>query len=251
MLASRHHDHPRLVSTHDLGKTIPVILCLATVIGHRHVVPHEVEVAVLAGCELVKLGGHIVLVRGPLLRVFGSAVVGPDALGREPPPPEIVAVPVRNREIRSSLDSPGPVSVKEFLGYVRPRIRMEGAPFIGHLIIGLVGIEHAETVVVLGREHDIFHPRVFGGVSPLARVELDRVKSVLKVLIRMNIVEIIHVLPHPGPVLPGNIVRSQRPGLHDSPLAVGAPMDEHSELKVLPLGKPRFDIFLHRRNVLR
>ena len=249
MLPARYHNHSRLVAADHLCKAVPVIFCLFGIVRDRHVVPHQVKVSVFSGGKFVQLGGHVVLVGGPFLRMLGSLVVGPRALGREAPPPVIVAVPVRNGEIGPGLDSTGTVGVKNLFGNVGPGVRMERTSFVRHLVVCLAGVKHAEAVVVLGGEHHVFHAGVPGSIGPLPGVEVDRIESVFQVLVRADIVEVIHIPP--GLVLPGNIVRRQGPGLDDAPLAVGTPVDEHAKLQVLPLLNPCPHILLHGRDILR
>ncbi len=47
-----------------------------------------------------------------------------------------------------------------------------------HFIVGLLGVEHAESVVVLGRENHIFETVVLGKRSPVGRLELGWVEFI-------------------------------------------------------------------------
>ena len=52
--------------------------------------------------------------------------------------------------------------------------------------IGLLRVEHAKAVVVLGGEDDVFHAGVFGDFDPLVGVELHRVESLVEVIVFLD-----------------------------------------------------------------
>ena len=178
-----------------------------------------------------------------------GVVVDLVALGREAPPPEILIVPVREGEIDARPYALGPIGIQHLLGDVGPGIRMEGTLFGSDLVIGLVRVEHAEPVVVLGREYHVLHPGVSGCRRPFGRIEGDGIEGRLQRLILVPVFEIIHVTA--GLVLPFDVFRTERPGFDDAPLAISAPVDEHSEFQVLPFGQARLDFRLSRRDILR
>ena len=251
VLPAGHHEHPRLIVADNPGKPFPVVLGFPGIVGNRYVQPHHQQVAIFPGSEFVQLGGDKVLVGGPFLGMLGGLVVGPYAFGRETLPPVIVVVPVGNGEIGPRPDVTLAEGLEDFLCDVGPGVGVESTALVGHFIIGLTGVEHTESVVVLSGEHDVLHSGIAGGIGPFSGIEGDRIERIFQFLIGTDIVEVIHLPFHPGLVLPGNVIGSQRPRLDHTPLAVCAPVDKHPELQVLPLCKPFLDILLHRRNILR
>ena len=93
----------------------------------------------------------------------------------------------------------------------------------------LLRVEHAEAVVVLCGEDDIFHARVFGGLGPFRWVKMLWVEGFVKVLVISLVLIIIRTIAvDPGLVADG-------PRLHHFPLGVDTPVHHKAEFQVLPL----------------
>ena len=99
-------------------------------------------------------------------------------------------------------------------------------------VVRLLRVEHAEAVVVLRREHDVLHPRVFRGLRPALRIELHRIERRLQRSRTPSCTSRSRPSIAPAPRL---VLRAERPRLDDAPLGVGAPVHEQAELEVLPL----------------
>ena len=115
-------------------------------------------------------------------------------------------VPVQQGVVQPHLESLGPGSGQE----VGHHVPAQGG--VGGLEVGILAVEQAEAVVVLGGEDDILHPCPSGGFDPLCRVvvrggELPEIGQV--VLLR-------HLLGAAHPLPPGGD-------------GVQPPVDEHAE----------------------
>ena len=152
-------------------------------------------------------------------------------------------MPVGDGKISAGLQAFCPERVENLLCDVGARVGMEGASFVRHLVICKIGVEHVEAVMMLCCEHDIFHPGIFGRLSPFVRIEVNRIESVFKVFIEAKILHVGHPFRAPF-VFPFREFRTDCPGLNHTELAVGSPMDEHTEFQILPLCYVRAYIFL-------
>ena len=88
-------------------------------------------------------------------------------------------VPVHDRVIEAQLD---PRSVAR-VGQLLERVALERRGFDAP--VGLVRAEHAEAIMVLGRDDDVFHPGRFGEADPLL-VELHGVELAGELLVLGN-----------------------------------------------------------------
>ena len=94
---------------------------------------------------------------------------------------------------------------------------------------GLLGVKHAEAIMVLRGEDDILHARIFGSLNPFRWVKMLRVEGFIKVLIISLVLVIIRAIAvDPRLVADG-------PRLHHFPLGVHTPVHHEAELQVLPL----------------
>ena len=73
-------------------------------------------------------------------------------------------------------------SFHEFASHIGFRIFGERALFSGDGVVGLFRVVHAETVVVLGGEHEVLHPAIFGQLRPRFGVELRGIEGLVKSL---------------------------------------------------------------------
>ena len=101
---------------------------------------------------------------------------------------------------------------------------------VGNGEVGESGVEHAESVVVLGGENHVFHASTLHHVCPLRWVELSGVELVGKSPVPVLVLLVGHggVASHPFFIADG-------PTLHDAWHGVDAPMEEDTKLEVLPL----------------
>ena len=128
----------------------------------------------------------------------------------------VVVVPIHDRVVVAHRDA----LLRKGLPEHRQHVFSVGC--IGDLPLRVVGIEHAEAVVVLGGHDHVLHPCTLGQVRPLVRLELRRVE-----LRRQLRVLILGDLAHGANPL---ALAEQR---------VDAPVDEHAELG-FPEPTPRF-----------
>ena len=104
-----------------------------------------------------------------------------------------------------------PAGIGQFLGDVPPKRR------IHDVVVGLLRGEEAEPVVVLRRQHHIFHAGGLGDAGPLVGVEFHRVELLVE-----------------GVVLLDRRLRPARPADLLVRQADRPPMDEHAESHLLP-----------------
>lgn len=123
---------------------------------------------------------------------------------------EVGMVPVGQRVVEADLQPLGPERLDERLEQVLAVRR------VGRLVVGRLAVPQTEPVMVLGRQHHIFHPCLTGPARPFLRV-VEVGIEVLEVLLVARVVDFLAVL---HPLVPGR----ER---------VDAPMDEHAEPVVL------------------
>ena len=103
------------------------------------------------------------------------------------------------------------------------------------VVVGHLRIEHRKAVVVLAGDDDVFHPRVFRRLNPLARVELNGVELGGEFLV----VGHLHLLVREVPLRDALVaLEVGRVGGH----GVDAPVDEHPELRLAPPLRPRLEL---------
>ena len=120
-------------------------------------------------------------------------------------------VPVQQGIVEADLQAFGAERVHEFPEQVAP------AGGVGALVVGELGVPHAEAFVVLGGEDDVFHAGLPGHPGPFLRVEEVGVEMV-EVLLVVLVGQAFLVL---DPFVPG------RHGIE-------SPVDEHAEAGVRP-----------------
>ena len=98
---------------------------------------------------------------------------------------------------------------------------------VDHVVIGGRRIEQAESIVVLGRDHDVTHARVFGDLHPLGRIELHGIELLGQLLVfRDRDVGTVHnPLAEPVDLLAVPAAGWNR---------IQAPVDKHAEARVAP-----------------
>jgi hypothetical protein len=109
------------------------------------------------------------------------------------------------------------------------------------LVVGEPGIEHAEAVVVLGGEHHVSHAGGFGGLGPLAGVELDGIEPLVEIVVDLDGDRALASAAPPfAPARPADLgaLEAHRPPVH-----------EQAELELPPLGddlRPGAQVLLGR-----
>ena len=171
--------------------------------------PHDVDLSVVF-TKLAHLAVHVVqIVVEIVLRALEGFVVAFGMLAVAVVR-EIGMVPIDDGIIEADLEPFGAEGVDVFAHEVAMRGR------VGRLVIGQLGIEQAEAVVVLGGEHGVFHAGLFGELRPLFRVVIHGIKFV----------EIGLIGFHGDTLLAAHPFAARRNG-------VQPPMDEHAET-ILP-----------------
>ena len=101
------------------------------------------------------------------------------------------------------------------------RVTLERRPVVDVEVIHF-GVEHRESLMMLGSHHDVFHPGCLGDAHPLIGVELDRVEllGILRVIGNRNL-EIMHD-PLADAMSLLTLIGSSR-------YSIEPPMDKHSE----------------------
>ena len=94
---------------------------------------------------------------------------------------------------------------------------------------GLLGVEHAEAVVVLRSKDDILHSCLLGCFGPFRRVEVLWVECIIKILVISLVLVII------GTIAVDPRLVADGPRLHHFPLGVHSPVHHETELQILPL----------------
>ena len=103
-------------------------------------------------------------------------------------------MPVRLGKISTDAKTLIPESIKKYFGDIGPGIIMKRHLWPGNTVIRLLGIEHAETIVVFGCEHQIFHAGIFGGIHPGLRIKLLWIKRVGKRFVIFFILGIVSAI---------------------------------------------------------
>ena len=213
--------------------------------------PEHVDLAVV-GAKLPDLLMGELHILFPQLGVFVHIVVhvaggGGAELGR----PVVRAVPVGLGEVGGDgkpLAAEFPVKRAH---HVRVRMGVEGAVRPGDLVVGGLGVVHAEAVVVFGGEQQIFETAFTGQLRPGGGIEFHRVEGFVGVPVLL----LAHLGGCPGEVLltPGGIAVAQRPALVGAQLAAGGPVHHEAQLQahepfqmLLHLGRFGRNIFLRR-----
>ena len=178
----------------------------------------------------------------PLLRILLDVVVHIPVKRRKLIPPVIRTVPVGLGKIRPDPQPFRAESIEHFLCYITARVRREWRCFIGDFIVRIFCIEHAETIMVLGSEHHVFHTGIFGSCGPFFRTELRWIERVPQLLIILPVFVVgIAFAGFTRTGGPAYIFRTNTPAFHNAPLAVGPPVHQQAEFQVFPLLQPLID----------
>ena len=193
---------------------LPIVLALAlhpglvagaVVAGVGEVEPQYVDLAIV-GQQLSHLIAHVlgVLVHVAVLALLVS--IGIFAARVQHVDREIRMMPVDQRVVEAYMQTLGAERIHVFAYQIAAR----GG--VGALVIGVLAVEHAEALVVLGGQHRVLHAGGFGLARPCARIEQVGIK----------VLEVLVVL----------LFRYHLAGLN--PLVAGghgvqAPVDEHAE----------------------
>ena len=151
--------------------------------------------------------------------------------------PIIIAMPVGLGEIETRPETRAAEGIDHSTGKIS--LRRTFLPCAA--VVGLLGVEHTESIVVLGGEDHILHARLLSRCSPSFRVEMLRIEGLVQGLISLLI--LIKVLPfcasdrssvgtQPFSCNPRFV--ADAPTLHHTPLGINAPVHHKTELEVLP-----------------
>ena len=190
--------------------------------------PKNVDVAVIMG-EFSYLSMGELFVFLETLRHDGRVIVDVAVRGGPFVCPIVIAVPVGLGEIEACPEALFTKGLDHRTSDVSFGILGEGTRRVDGGVGGLLGIEHAEAVMVLRGENDVFHARAFGGFGPFRWVEMLWVNGLVKILVISLVLVIIRAIAiNPRLVADG-------PLLHHFPLGVDAPVHHKTEFQVLPL----------------
>ena len=172
--------------------------------------PEHEDVAV-AGQELLDVAA-LVVEEAELLRAERGQAVEAGLVDVAGP---LARLPLVAEIARRIVESDEEAFLAEGLGDHGRDVPAVGRP--GDLEIAEGRVEHAEAVVVLGREDDVFHAGELGQAGPFAGIERGRVEG-----------------RGQGVILPDEVVRGveERPGDLRPHLGVRAPVDEQAEAGV-------------------
>ena len=161
---------------------------------------------------------------GPFLCGIGgvATAVGIDI------PPVVLRVPVRLREVGAYHEVLLAEGFQHVFQHIALRIVAEGV--LGNGEVGLLRVEHTETVVVFRGEDHVLHACIFHRIGPLLGVELRGIE-----LVGQSPVPVFILVEGARGVLRNPVFVADGPRLHDARHAVDAPVHQHSELQVLPL----------------
>ena len=169
-----HYDELRLMLARHRGEAVhlEVLLRRTNLAG---VQPQNVDRAV-AGHQFLDLPVGELDEPLPLLRLCQRVVVRIARARRQGWVPVIRTMPVGLREISADGKLLLAERVEHLAHHIRTSIGMKRHVGRCDAIIREPRIEHGKAVVVLGREHRVFHAGGFGRGGPLARVKLHRVE---------------------------------------------------------------------------
>ena len=170
--------------------------------------PQHVDLAIV-GEQLAHLVAHVFGVHAHVAVLALLVGVGIVAAGMVHIDGDLREVPVEQRIVKTDVQALGAEGVNIFAHQVAARGR------VGALIIGILGVPHAEAFVVLGGEHGVFHARGLGLARPFARVEQVGIE-ILEVFV---VLFLGNLLAHLDPFVAG------RHGIQP-------PVDEHAEAVV-------------------
>ena len=172
--------------------------------------------------------------------VGGIAVIGHGFFHAFRPVPG--AVPVRLGKVRGDGNAPGAEGVEHRFGDVGVLVGVEGAVCVRHLVIGILGIVHAEAVVVLGGEDQVFEAVPRGHVRPFFGLEAHGIEALFQPFI-LGAEGFPVGFPVDAAPAPFGVAVGQGPGFADAQLGVNAEVHHQAQLLIL---KP-FQLFLHQR----
>ena len=223
------------------------ILSLIVRIHPAAVQPEAVYFAV-AGSQLFDLPVGIGYEAFPHFRVLLNGIVHV-AGGRrsECSVPVVVAVPVGLGEINGNRHAPFAEFVVQAAGDVRIGAGVERTGWIGDLIIGGLRVEHAETVMMLGGEQQIFESAFLRKFGPSVRAEADGIEGLVGVdilLLEGFDIRPVHIRLGPGAVPVG-----QRPGFQRAELAAGSPVHHEAEFEAHEPVQMFLNRFFFGRNI--
>jgi len=98
------------------------------------------------------------------------ALAGPVLAGTTAAPRVIFPIPIEGRVVEAQLQTMLFASRSQLLQ------RIFAIRCVRYFPIAVAGVPVAETIVVAGNEHDVFHARIFGREYPLLRIKIKRVK---------------------------------------------------------------------------
>ena len=171
----------------EFGGT-PVVMALAVLAGIREVEPEDVDLAVVRE-EFRDLVAHVLAVlRHVAPRVeLVDLLLRKVAVGVEPVDDEVGVVPVDEGVVEADVEALGAEGVDDLAEQVAP------GGGVGGLVVGVLGVEEAEALVVLRRDDEVLHAGGLGLGGPGLRVEEIGVEEV-EVDLVLLVVDVLDVL---------------------------------------------------------
>ena len=197
--------------------------------------PENIDRAV-AGRQFFDLAVGVLDEPGPFLGVRLGVVVRVAGPRRGGGVPVVGVMPVGFGEINADAELLLAKGVKDSARHVGPGVGVERDVGPGDAKVGLLGVEHAEAVVVLGGEDDVLHAGGLGHACPSGGVEPGGIERAgQSPVIAPEAVDVLAALG-PGLEVIGArpaVFLDQRPRLDTAPLAVRAPVHHEAELEIL------------------
>ena len=218
-------NHIRLELPHHLDQ-LRRFPCFAAQRIVREVKPQHIKLSVVCA-DLAYLIVHVGQVAVEIAVIVFVCRVVPHRVVPVAVMWEIVVEPVEQREIQTDLQSFCADGINVLCNEVAAAFR------VGGFEIGILAVEEAETVVMLGSQNHIFHAGLFRRLCPFPRIEINRIEllKIFHVIFFWNLFD----TPHP--------FSARRDGIK-------SPVDKHAETRItVPLHPPviGFSVkFVHR-----
>ena len=188
--------------------------------------PKDIEAAVFSH-QLLQLVVSEVLIVLPPFRVTFLLIIDMTVRSIIFRIPEPFAMPVRLREVTTHHETFLAESIPYVTGHVLTRVVLERT--IGNGVIGILRIEHTETIVMLGGENHVLHTGFIHDARPLVRIKVCRIE-----LINQSPIPFLELIIVRNPAYQP-VFRAKFPRLYDTSLRIKSPVEQYPELLVLPL----------------
>ena len=188
--------------------------------------PKDIEATVFSH-QLLQLVVSEVLIVLPPIRVTFLLVVDMTVWSIKFRIPEPFAMPVGLREVTTHHEVLLAECIPYVTGHILTRVVLEWT--VGNGVIGVLRIEHTETIVMLGGENHVLHTGFIHDARPLVRVKVGRIE-----FINQSPIPLLEIIIVRNPAYQP-VFRAKFPRLYDTSLRIKSPMEQYPKLLVLPL----------------